>query len=179
MYTIITKYSIKWQRKSRLLCTKHHHLVALYDVSCTGEFSLAKVWKNLWWFDRVWTNDYYPCDGGSVGCDMAVVSEKVKYVARMWCDQCMMMTKLLLGGGQGSSKHQNVGFWIMLHVVNPSLALLHTETSPFRLRHQFTGNQFCNFFWKHHMSIFVLVISVFVWVINVLVGHLYSNKKYI
>lgn len=30
---------------------------------------------------RVWTNVQDPCDAGSGGCDMAVVSEKVRYVA--------------------------------------------------------------------------------------------------
>ena len=50
--------------------------------------------------------------------------------------------------------------WIMFHVVDPSLALLHTNAAPLCLRHQVSlGHQLCNVLWKHDVPAHSLKIS--------------------
>jgi len=67
-----------------------------------------------------------------------------------------------------------MGLRFMVHVVNPTLTLLDSQSTPFRFRHQFMlGYLLHHFFWEDHMSVFIQLIRVFIGVVNVFTGHLY------
>lgn len=66
----------------------------------------------------------------------------------------------------------------MNHVVNPSLALLHAETSPLRLGHQVgLGNEFRDFFGQHDVPVLEIAIKVFVRIVDVVVRHGYCLRR--
>ena len=55
-----------------------------------------------------------------------------------------------------SSEQQDVWLWLVYHVVNPALRLLHTYRSPLCFRHELVfWHHLRNVLWKHDMSIWM------------------------
>ena len=74
--------------------------------------------------------------------------------------------------GQRPPEKQDVRLRIMRHIMHPTLALLHTQVSPFCLWHQVCfGHHFGQVFGQHHVAIFEFFIRVLVRVVDVLFGH--------
>lgn len=70
------------------------------------------------------------------------------------------------------SEKQYVWLWLVDHVVNPALALLHPQSPPLVFCHQVGGgHQFRQLLWKHHMSVLELLIGVLVRIVNLFFRH--------
>ena len=69
-------------------------------------------------------------------------------------------------------EEQDMWFWLMQHVVDPSQALLHAKVPPLSLSHQVgLGDQLGHVLGQHDVPVLVLLISILVTVINILVRH--------
>ena len=79
---------------------------------------------------------------------------------------------------QGSSEEQNVGLWLVQHVVDPPQALLHAKVPPLSLRHEVgLGDQLGEVLGEHDVPVLVLLVSVLITVVNVLVRHDYDLSE--
>ena len=77
--------------------------------------------------------------------------------------------------GQWLPEQQDVRFWFMDHIMDPSLTLLNTKIPPFRFRPQMSfRDQLGYVLGQHDMPVLELLVVVFVRIVNLFVRHDHS-----
>jgi hypothetical protein len=75
-------------------------------------------------------------------------------------------------GSNGTSKEQDVGLGIVLHVIFPTPRLMHAKTAPLIFRHQSSSwDRSCHITWQDDVSILVKIIAILFAVSNITQWH--------
>lgn len=115
-----------------------------------------------------------------------IIIERV-WLCRIWCGECWTVDECsvkclpwwasLFTLRWWSAEHKYVRFWLVHHIMHPSLALLHTDGSPFCFWHQMIfWHKLGNIFRKYHMSVLIINVKIFVWIVYLLCRHFRKIK---